>query len=83
MDLGLLSINTMDELGSVFVRTTRIGLAMHGSSWLLHSHLIGEATVDILIRMKSKNNYNFKSVFETRRDNVVDQYFKLQNNYMK
>ena len=32
MDLGLLSVNTTDEVGSVFVPTTRIGRPADGSN---------------------------------------------------
>ena len=44
MDLGMLSVNTTDNLGSVFAPTTRIGPATHGSNWLPRSHFISEAT---------------------------------------
>ena len=79
MDFELLSVNTMDELGSVFIPTTRIRKLMDGSNWILSSHDISEATEDRAIGMKAKNHYNFKSEFETRRYKMVDQYFGRQN----
>ena len=68
MDLGLSSINTTDELGSVFASTTRIGSAMHGPGWLLHSHCIIEAIANRASGTKAKNHYNVKSEYENRRD---------------
>ena len=82
IDLRLSSVDATDELGSVFASTTRIGLATHGSGWLLYSRFISETTADRLIGTKEKNHYNFKSKFETRRDKVVDQYFGCQNDPM-
>ena len=79
MDLGLSSVDTTDELGSIFASTTIIGLAKHGSNWLPRSHCISEATADRARGTKAKNYYNLKSEFETRRDKVVDQYFGRQN----
>ena len=78
MDLGLLFVNTTDELRSVFYPTTRIGSSTHGPNWLLCIHCISEATADRVSGIKSKHNYNFKSVFETRRDKVVDQYLGVK-----
>ena len=68
MDLRLSSVYTMDEIGYVFAPTTIIGSATHGSNWLPHINRISEAKADRLSRTKSKHNYNFKTVFETRRD---------------
>ena len=47
-----------------------------------HIHFISEATADRVSRKKAKNQYNFKSEFETRREKVVDQDFGHQNNPM-
>ena len=81
-DFELSSVDTTDELESVFASTTRIGLEMHGSDWLPCSHCISEATSDRVNRKKAKNHYNFKSGFETNRDKVVDQDNGRQNNPM-
>ena len=35
-----------------------------------------------MIGSKAKNYYNFKSEFETRKDKVVDQYFRRKNDPM-
>ena len=68
MDFRLSSITTTDELGPVFVTTTRIGSPTDGTNWLLLGHDISEATVDIVSRTKTKNQYNYKIELETRRD---------------
>ena len=82
MDFGLSSVDTTDEIGSVFTPTIKIGSATHGSNWLTRSHRISEATADKVSRTKSSHNYNFESVFETSREKVVDQYFGRQNDSM-
>ena len=68
VNFGLSSFNKTDELGSIFVPTTRIGRLTEGYNWLLPGHDISGATADIVIGMEAKNHYNFKSEFETRRD---------------
>ena len=82
IDLGLSSVDTRYELGSVFASTTIIGSLTHGSVWIPCSHCISEFTVDRVSRAKAENHYNFKSKFETRRDKVVDQDFGRQNDPM-
>ena len=52
MDLGLPSVDTMDELGSVLAPTNRIGLETHVSNWFLRSHSISEAILDRVSGMK-------------------------------
>ena len=80
MGFGLSSVNTTDKLGSVFIPTTRNRRPTDGSNWILPGHDISEATVDRVSGKKAKNHYNFKSEFETRRDNILDQYFGRQSN---
>ena len=48
MYLGLSSVHTTDELGSVFIPTTRSSLPTYGSNWLPFVHRISEATEDIV-----------------------------------
>ena len=79
MNLGLLSVHTSDELGSVFIPTTIIVRNIDGSNWLLPGHSIGEVTADRVSRTRSEQNYNAKTDFETRREN---QDFGRQNNSM-
>ena len=81
-NLGLSSVHTSGELGSVFIPTTRIGRPSDGSNWLPPDHCIGEVTADIVSRKKPEQKYNFKSYFETRRGGLIDQDFGRQNNYM-
>ena len=82
MDFGLLSVNITDELRSVFIPTTRSGRPMDVPNWILPGHDISEATAYIVSGTKARNNYNFKSEFETRRDKMVDQDLGHQNNPM-
>ena len=79
MDFGLSSIDTTDELGSVFASTTRIVLVTHGYDLIPSVRYIIEATSDRVSGTKAKNHYNFKSEYETRREKVVDQDFGHQN----
>ena len=76
MNLRLSSIHTSDEVGFVFIPTTRIGRLTGGSDWLLPGHWIGEVTADRVIRAGSEQNCNAKTDFETRRE---IQYFGRQN----
>ena len=46
VNLGLTSMHTSNELGSVFVPTTGIGTPTDGSNWILVSHSIGEVAAD-------------------------------------
>ena len=50
VNLGLASIHTLDELGSVFIPTTKIGTPTNGSNWLPISHIVGEVTADRVIK---------------------------------
>ena len=61
MDFGLSPVNTMDELGSVFVPTTRIRRPTDGSNCIPPGHYTSDATSDRVRRTRAKNNYNFKS----------------------
>ena len=72
-------VNTRDELRFVFFPNNRVGRTMDGSNWILPGQDIGESTADRVIVTKAKNNYNFKSEFETRREKMTDQYFGRQN----
>ena len=76
---GLLSVNTTDELGSVFIPTTRVRRPKNGSNWIPPGHDISEAISDIVSETKAKNHYNFKSNFGTRRE---IQDFGRQNDHM-
>ena len=79
MDFGLSSVNRTDELGSIFIPTTRSIRKMYGSNWLPPGHDISKATEVRVSGTKSKENHNFKSEFETRREKMVYQYFGRQN----
>ena len=82
MDFGLLSVDTTDELRSVFASTTKIGSASHGSECPPRSHSISDVTADRVSRTKAKNHFKKKYEFETRRDKLVDQDFGRQNDPM-
>ena len=78
-NLGIVSVHTSNELGYIFILTTRIRTPTDGSNWLPTSHSIGEVTADRVCRTGSDRDYNAKTGFETRREN---QYFGRQNNSM-
>ena len=78
VNMGLSSVHTSDEIGSVFIPNARIGTLTDGSNWLLTGHRIGEVTVDRVIRMGSEQDYNAKTDFETRRENQDHQNSKLR-----
>ena len=79
MNLGILPVHTSDELGYVFVPTTRIRRLTDGSNCLPNGNRIDEVTADRVIRTRSEQNYNSTTDFETRRENI---YFGRQNNSM-
>ena len=79
VNMGISSVHTSDELGSVFIPTTGIRRPTDGFKWLLPSHCIGEVTADIVSSTGSEQNYNAKTDFENRREN---QDFGRQNNSM-
>ena len=80
INLGISSVRTSDELGSVFIPTTRIGRPMDGSNLLSPVNLIFEVTADRMSRTRSEQNYIAKTDFETRREN---QDFGRQNISMR
>ena len=79
VNFGLSSVNTTDELGSVFVPITRVRRPTTGSNWLLLVQDISEATADRVSKKKANNHHNLKIDFETRRRN---HYFGCQNDPM-
>ena len=79
MDFGLTPVNKNDELGSFFVPTDRVGRSTDGSNWLPIGNNISEDTADKVSGNKAKNNYNFKSEYETRRGEIADHDFGRQN----
>ena len=79
MNLGLLSVHTLDELEYVFTPNNRIGRPTDGSNWPPPGHSIGEVKEDRVSRTGSEQNYNTKTDFETRREN---KDLRRQNNSM-
>ena len=67
VNLGLSSVHTFDEIGSVCIPTSRIGTPEDGFNWILPGHCIGEVTSDRVRRKGSDQNYNAKTDFETRK----------------
>ena len=63
VNLGISSVHTSDELGSVFVPNTTIGTLTDGSNWLLPGHLIGSVTEYRVISMGSEQDFNAKTDF--------------------
>ena len=67
VNLGLKSICTSNELVSVFIPTTRIGMPTDGPNWIPTRYIIGEVTADRVNRKGSEQDYIAKTDFETRR----------------
>ena len=57
-------------------KVTRAGRPMDGSRWSAPSHVFGEVTAAGMSGTRSKQNYSYKTDFETRREN---QNFGRQN----
>ena len=64
MNLGLSSVHTLDEIGSVFIPTTRIGRPTDGLNWILPGHHIGEVAADRAIRTKSEKTIMKKLILK-------------------
>ena len=79
INLGLVSVNTTDKLGSVSVPTTRVGRLTSSSNWIQHGHDIEEAKADRVSKTKANRYYILKSDFETMRE---IQYFERENIFM-
>ena len=79
VNLRLLSVHTSNELGSVFIPTTKIRTLTGSSNWLPPGHSSGDVTADVVSRTESEQDYKDKTDFETRMEN---QYFGHQNNSM-
>ena len=76
MHLGLLVVNTLDELRSFGTPATKVGRPEDGSNWSAPGHVFGKATAVGMIGTRSEQNYSYKTDFETRREN---QDFGCQN----
>ena len=76
MNLGLLAVHTLDELGSFSTPATRVGRLKDGSKWSAPGYVFGKATAVGVSGPRSEKNYSSKTDFETRREN---QYFEWQN----
>ena len=79
VNMGLSSVHTSDEIGSVFIPTTRIVTPTDGSNCLPPGNHIGKVTEDRVNRAGSDQDYNDKTDFENRREN---QDFGHQNSSM-
>ena len=77
MNMGISSIHTSDELGSVLIPITRIRRPTDGYNMILYSHCIGKNIADRVSRTGSEHDYIAKTDFETRGEN---QNFGRQNN---
>ena len=69
MDLGLPSINTLNESGFLGTPDTKIRRSMDGSHWTATDHVFGEATAVGMSEAKSYHDYNYKTYFEIWRGN--------------
>ena len=67
IDLGIVSVNTTDTLGSGSVPTTRFVLPTGRYDGIRHGHDIEEATADRVSETRANSNYILKSDFESMR----------------
>ena len=78
MNLGLLTINTLDESGFLVPPATRIRRPTNGSHWSDLDLIFGEATAVGMSAAKSYHDYNYKTDFVIWS---VNQEFERQNNF--
>ena len=64
MDLGILPINTLNEIGVLGNHDTRIKRPTDGSYWTAPDHSFGEATAVVMSAAKSDHDYSYKTDFE-------------------
>ena len=69
MDLGLLPVNTLNELGILGTTATRIIRPMDGSHWSVPDHLFGRATAAGISVARSDQDNSYKNDFEIRSEN--------------
>ena len=76
MDLGIPTINTLDESSVLGTLATRIWSPIDVSYWRAPDHIFGEAKEVGMSAAKSDHDYNYKTDFEIWRGN---QEFERQN----
>ena len=64
MDLGLSTINTLDESICLSTPATRIRRPTDGSHWIAPDHVFGEAIAVGTSEAKSDHDYNYKLSFK-------------------
>ena len=63
VDLGLLTINALDEGSSISTPATKIRRPMDGAYWIFPNNVFGEATRVGVSEAKYDYNYNYKTDF--------------------
>ena len=71
VDLRLLTVNTADEINSVFTTVTRAEGLMDHSNWFTYRHHIAEVTADRVREAKAYSDYIKNHEFETM--NIFEQ----------
>ena len=64
MDLGLSTINTLDDSSGFGNTATRIRRPTDGSHWIAPDHVFGEAIAVGMSEAKSDHDYNYKTEFQ-------------------
>ena len=64
MDLGIPTINILNESGVLSTPATRIRSPAYGSHWRAPDHVFGEATAVGMSAATSDSDYNYKTYFE-------------------
>ena len=69
MNLGILAINTLEELSSFCTPDTRVGRPMDVPNWSASGHVFGEVTAVGMSGTRSEQNYSYKTDFEIWSEN--------------
>ena len=66
VDLGLLTIDALDKVASIWTPATRVGRPTDFSHWITPDHIFVKTTA-VEDNVSAKSNYNYKTDFETWR----------------
>ena len=79
MDMGLSTINTLDERSGLSNPTTRILRPMDGAHWGAPDHVFGEVTSVVVSEAKLDHDYYYKTEFQVWK---YKKEFEHQNIFM-
>ena len=77
VDLGLLTINTSNDLSLLVTPATRIRRPTDGYHWSMTDRVFGEATSVIMNVARSGQDYSYKTNFEIWRENQESERLNI------